>query len=432
VGSVSGGAVAGRTSRCTPTAAAFGSSEFNVSPAAAAGELLRSASESHFERDIVSDPKADALLQAARDGIVVKMRKLLAGGAPIEATDVNRMTPVMLAAQGGHAEAFRLLADAGANLHALAFRQVDLLEMAARGGNVEIVRFLLGQGLPVNGHWQPRVEAQHQLGHDTPLMQAATNGHVGIVRILLEAGADPNAKCEGKSALRQVQEILRDPVYADERQKYREIAALLGEGPTTSRRSADAEPGAVAQFAENVRRPAYVQLRQFLVERCGPARSWKAQPDHGLAAEGVVAFTLAGCKRQKSLEELQAEARNAGCHLVLADLWAPGEDAALVLFPTDDKFAVVAAVGTEGANYGVQTADVIAWLERVAGENPFHLIFCNHELVGGAFLGPVKGARKLAERMVEFCPSCLDDGFEAPEELALALKKRRTFILRWD
>ena len=129
---------------------------------------------------------------------------------------------------------------------------------------------------------------------------------------------------------------------------------------------------------------------------------------------------------------MQVQARTAGCHLVLSQPWVPGEDAALVLFPTADKLAVVAAVGTEGANYGVQTADVIAWLKQVDGENPFNLTFCGHDLVGGAFLRPVKGATKLAERVIEFCPSCPDEGAETPEELASVLKKRRAFLLRWD
>jgi Domain of unknown function (DUF4253)/Ankyrin repeats (3 copies)/Ankyrin repeat len=378
------------------------------------------------------DHQADALLKAAQSGRVAKLRELLAAGAPVEATDVNRMTPVMLAAQGGHAEAFRVLVEAGANLHALAFRQVDVLEMAARGGNVEIIRFLLERGLPVNGHWQPRAEALRKMGHDTPLIQAATHGHVEAVRVLLEAGADRNAKYEGQTALQQVQELLRDPAGADQNEQYRAIAQLLGEVPADGDRSADAERREVERFAENARRPAYGPLRQRLVERCGAARPWQPLPDHGLPAAEVVAFTLARCQRQKALEDLQAEARTAGCHLVLAEPWAPGEDAALVLFPTDNKLAVVAAVGTEGVNYGVQTPDVIAWLGSLDAENPFHLVFCNHELVGGAFLGPVKGAKKLAGRMVEFCPSCLDEGPDDAEELALVLKKRRSFLLRWD
>jgi Domain of unknown function (DUF4253) len=53
-------------------------------------------------------------------------------------------------------------------------------------------------------------------------------------------------------------------------------------------------------------------------------------------------------------------------------------------------------------------------------------------LVGGTFVGPVKGVNKLAERMFEFCPSCLDEGYDDAAELTAALKKRRSFLLRWD
>ncbi len=104
----------------------------------------------------------------------------------------------------------------------------------------------------------------------------------------------------------------------------------------------------------------------------------------------------------------------------------------MVLFPTDNKFAVITAVGTEGANYGVQTADVIAWLKRLDETSPFELVFCGHDLVGGVFLGTVKGSKRLAEQIVELCPSCLDEGFESAEELALVLKQRKSFLLRWD
>ena len=117
----------------------------------------------------MANRQADALLNAALSGRVDKIRQLLAAGANIEATDVNRMTPVMVAAQHGHSDAVRVLIDAGANLHALAMRQLDLLEVAASGGNVEIVRFLLDRGLPVNGHWQPLNDVLRKIGHDTPL-----------------------------------------------------------------------------------------------------------------------------------------------------------------------------------------------------------------------------------------------------------------------
>ncbi len=381
---------------------------------------------------IVDKRKADALLSAAQAGNVVKVRELLAAGPNIEAADVNRMTPAMLAAQGGHVEAFQALVEAGADLHALAFRQVDLLEMAARGGNAAIVRYLLERGLPVNGHWQPTVDALRKIGHESPLMQAATNGHVEAVRVLLQAGADQNAKYQGKTVLQQVEERLRDPDYADWKQQHREIAALLKGVPAVTDPPAQRELREVEKFAKNAQRPGYEHLHQQLAQHCGDATPWQPLPDHGLPCKAVLAFRLTGCKQLKTLEDLQEQARKASCHLILAEPWAPGEDALLALFPTDDKLAVVAAIGTEGANYGVRTADAIAWLENLEKENPFQLVLCNHESIGGAFLGPVKRARKLAEQMVEFCPSCLDESIDDAGALAIELKKRRTFLLRWD
>jgi Domain of unknown function (DUF4253)/Ankyrin repeats (3 copies)/Ankyrin repeat len=380
----------------------------------------------------VANPKEDALLKAATVGNVAKIRQLLTGGAPIDARDVNRKTPVMLAAEGGHVEAFRVLVDAGADLHATAFRQLDLLECATRSGNIEIVRFLLDRGLPVNGHWKPVNEAIRKIGHDTPLIQAVDEGEVEVTRVLLEAGADRDAKYQGQTALQLAKERLRDPDFEEQKKEYQAIVALLGEAPAKGDRPAKADVSEVKNFAKNARRPEYVKLRKWLAGRCGEARPWSPMPDHGVRATNVFTFALAECKRQQAIDDLQQEARKAGCHLVLGEPWTAGEDAVLVLFPTTDKLAVVAAVGTEGANYGVQTPKIISWLEALDRDNPFHLVSCDHESVGGTFVRPIKGVKKLAERMVQLCPSCLDDGPEDAEELALDLTKRKSFLLRWD
>ncbi|HTK75679.1 MAG TPA: ankyrin repeat domain-containing protein [Gemmataceae bacterium] len=380
----------------------------------------------------MANAKEEALLRAAQSGSAAKVKQLLAGGAPIEARDVNRKTPVMLAAEGGHVEAFRVLVDAGADLHATAARQLDLLEVAARSGNLEIVRLLLERGLPVNGHWKPVNDAIRKIGHDTPLIQAVDNAEVEVTRLLLEAGADRNAKYQGRTALQLAKERFRDPDFDEQKNEYQAIVALLGEEPANGDSPAKSEQDEVKQFAKNARRPEYVQLRKLLAGRCGEARSWSPAPDHGAPATSVVAFAIAECKRQQAIDDLQEEARKAGCQLVLGEPWTAGEDAALVLFPTDNKLAVIAAVGTEGANYDVSTPNIIAWLATLDEENPFQLTYCDHESVGGTFLRPVKAVKKLAERMVQICPSCLDDGPEDAEELALELKKRKSFFLRWD
>jgi hypothetical protein len=383
----------------------------------------------------MAHPKADALISAAISGKADRIRKLLSEGAPLEAQDMNRSTPVMLAAQHGHVEAFRLLVEAGANLHAVAGRQKDLLEMAVDSGKVELVRFLLDRGLPVDGHWKlPDSDnpAFRRIGHDTPLIRAAERGHVEIVRVLLEAGADRSRKHNGQTALAVAQEHLRDPDYEEDHQAYREIVSLLGGAPGKGPRPLDWLRDEVATFAASAGRPAYAKLYDSLVAACGGGRPWQPVPDHGIPATNVVAFTLKKVKKQKKIEELQALARDAGCQLVLGEPWAPGEDAQLVLFPTADKLAVVAAVGTEGANYNVKCVPhVVDWLAALDAENPFHLVLCTHEAIGGTFLGPVKGATKLAARMAQFCPSVLDDAGEEPT-LARLLKKGKSFLLWWD
>ena len=110
----------------------------------------------------------------------------------------------------------------------------------------------------------------------------------------------------------------------------------------------------------------------------------------------------------------------------------PGEDAVLALFPTDNKFAVVAAAGTFGANDSIRTEHVIDLLAKMDKENPFALALCGHDAVAGTFARAPKGVKKLAEQFVELCPTCLDDEAETVKELAALLKKRKSFFLWWD
>jgi Domain of unknown function (DUF4253) len=377
----------------------------------------------------------NALFKAAKGGDVAKIRQLLDAGVSIESTDMHRLTPVMLAAQAGQVEAFRLFVEKGANLHAVGMCDTDLLECAGEGGNVEIIRMLIEKGLPLEGHWVPKYAQARREGHINPLLSAALNGKVDAVRVLLEAGADRNAKFDGRTALQMAKDEVKfptEPGDVDAKRRYQEIVSLLSGSSAGAAAPDDSAAREVGKFAANARGPRYSKLRDRLDELCGPHRGWKPVPDHGVPAEQVVRYTLKKCKQQQTIEELQQEARKAGCHLVLAEPWEPGQDAKLVLFPTDDKFAVIAAIGTEGANYSIRTEDVIEWLQKLDKQNPFHLVLCRHDFVGGEFRGAVKGAKKLAEEMAEFCSSCLDGEAETPEELAAMLKREKSFFLWWD
>ena len=368
---------------------------------------------------------------------------------PIDVRDMDKMTPLIRAAEAGHGEAFHLLVESGTDLHALALCQIDVLEQAAGGGNVEIVRFLLDKGLPIEGHWKPTSKFAEREGHITPLFAATVDGRrsrppPSRSRRQLE----PSMPAIRRSSMPRAKPSWLVLRALEAERKFKAIAALLADKPSADEKAAesiDLETLA-AKFAASATASAYQQVIRLLTEQCGEPTPWQPVPDHGVAAPSVYRFTFrpaspktpkgekSPAKRssQKILDSLLTDVHNAGYTLVLEEPWMPGEPAKLVLFPTSDKYAVIAATGTEGSNYSIRTDDVLSWLRELDQDNPFNLRYASHEMVGGDFTGPVKAAKKLAARIAEFCPPCLDEGFETDEELAYAIAKSRSFLLRWD
>jgi len=167
------------------------------------------------------------LMSAAQAGRLDKVRVLLKGGVDVnEKLDaLGGMTALMLAAAAGHLEVVKELLKAGANPNALAGiahvgfftplvmamngvnkNRFDLIDTLIAGGaqlnppvwfhesplctalhlnDVELVKALLKRGSDVN--WENEIGT-------TPLGAAVTDGNasVTLVRLLLEAGADPN------------------------------------------------------------------------------------------------------------------------------------------------------------------------------------------------------------------------------------------------
>jgi uncharacterized protein len=108
--------------------------------------------------------------------------------------------PLHLAAFFGHRETAEALLDGGADVRAVARNSEANLAInaAAAGPRVdrrpEIVQLLLARGAAVDGRGSPA-------GH-TPLHEAAYNGDIPLIRLLLERGADRTARTgEGETAL---------------------------------------------------------------------------------------------------------------------------------------------------------------------------------------------------------------------------------------
>ena len=137
------------------------------------------------------------LMTAARTGNGGAIRALLAHGAEVDATEGWRgQTALMWASAQDQTAAVAVLLEAGADPHARSEGGFTPLLFAAREGHVDVLRALARGGanvddtLPDNGM--------------SALVMAVYNAQYDFARALLDAGADPNADANGWTALHQV------------------------------------------------------------------------------------------------------------------------------------------------------------------------------------------------------------------------------------
>jgi ankyrin repeat protein len=125
------------------------------------------------------------LFEAAALGDVPRLRELLDGGADPNEFAPDGFTPLTLAAFFKHPEAARLLLDRGADVHQRArHEQIQVLPIhsaAADGGSVELVRMLLDAGADPNAE---------QPGGFRAIDAARQDGNEELERLLLERGAE--------------------------------------------------------------------------------------------------------------------------------------------------------------------------------------------------------------------------------------------------
>jgi ankyrin repeat protein len=140
-----------------------------------------------------------ALQEAAGDGHLEAVERLLAFKADVNATADNGRTALRAAAGGGHLEVVErlLAAKADINTPAAMWGGRTALQAAAEGGHLKVVERLLAAKADANapaGKWDGR----------TALQAAAEGGHLKVMERLLAAKADVNApagKWDGRTAL---------------------------------------------------------------------------------------------------------------------------------------------------------------------------------------------------------------------------------------
>ena len=111
---------------------------------------------------------------------------LVDAGADVNAADDYGVTPLMLACENRSAAMVKVFLQGGANPNATRSTGETPLMTCSRTGSVEAVSALLGYGAETSakGEWHSQ----------TALMWAVSQGHSDVARVLIEHGADINAR----------------------------------------------------------------------------------------------------------------------------------------------------------------------------------------------------------------------------------------------
>jgi cytohesin len=144
-----------------------------------------------------ADSESD-LRQAATDGDLDKIRRILKHGVNINARGENGWTALRCAVFQENLEAVNLLLTRKANPNLTDTQDgTTPLHWAAQVGNTEMVKALLEAGANPN--------VRDKTSGVTPLYSAATGGYVETAKALLAKGANPNVKDQfGDSILSEV------------------------------------------------------------------------------------------------------------------------------------------------------------------------------------------------------------------------------------
>lgn len=140
------------------------------------------------------DKKSTPLSWAARWGLADLARLLLQRGAPLDEKDLNNDTPLEQAAKHMEVTVAKVLIEAGANLLIKPTRPGwTLLRGAMRSHDEEFIKYLM------NAYKRIEIDSWDFGSGDTPLYMASGIASEATVKLLLDMGANPNARSSNKS-----------------------------------------------------------------------------------------------------------------------------------------------------------------------------------------------------------------------------------------
>lgn len=295
--------------------------------------------------------------------------RLLKAGCNVNATTkVGKVSPVMLAIISQNLDLISFLIDAGADLTHRDSRNVSVFEWASKA------------------HHTPDDVSVRNLIRDKLGMKNAVLDFKDAFKKFKEVEASP----EFQAAIEYMAKICQSKPYPWKKKKgvhrfYANVKAWDNIGETFGKGS---------DYIKNAK---------------------KEEKDH---------------RKQELADLMQDEIRQRGFLLVTH---RDEEGSAMqLLFPTSDKFAVIAACGTDGINYGHGNGEIIQLLTEMEETQPFILSECMHNAVGGRFSTKIANPLQLAQSLFSLCPDLADGEIVIDEnDIAKELEKNRRFYLWW-
>jgi beta-lactamase regulating signal transducer with metallopeptidase domain len=158
------------------------------------------------------------LYEAAAQGNVTRINRLVEADANVNAVLLGDGSPLIAAAREGHYEAARVLLGRGANPNVAVPGDGNPLIMAARGGHADIVELLLDQGAGIDNIVS---------GDENALIHASGGGHIEVVKLLVERGADVNKRAWADWGFGRQSGEWRTPLSMARRGNHREVVEFL-------------------------------------------------------------------------------------------------------------------------------------------------------------------------------------------------------------
>ncbi|RXN02117.1 Caskin-1 [Acipenser ruthenus] len=165
-------------------------------------ELISLLLEAQATVDIKDQKGMRPLHYAAWQGKVEPMKMLLKSGSSVNSQSDEGQIPLHLAAQHGHYDVSEMLLQHQSNPCIVDNAGKTPLDLACEFGRVGVVQLLLSSNMSA-ALLEPKPGDTTDPNSTSPLHQAAKNGHIDIIRLLLQAGIDINRQTKAGTALHE-------------------------------------------------------------------------------------------------------------------------------------------------------------------------------------------------------------------------------------